>query len=129
GRQEPDGRLPDRRQPRPRGQRRRAAIRAPPLGKAIGVEVMSVRGARLLLDLLQRSEAPAGGSPGDAAPARGTTGVPAAARVEALAGALQAALRQTGGPADAARILLPAIAAAAGLAVAGLATPGPTGFT
>jgi signal transduction histidine kinase/ActR/RegA family two-component response regulator len=72
------------------------------------VEVMSVRGARLLLELLQRAE---GGMPGAEAPGR-ADGVE---RLEPLAAALHALPGPGAAPGEAARVLLPAVARTAGL--------------
>src|SRR5262245_13506707 len=91
--------------------------------KPPGVEVMSVRGARMLMDLLKKAEAgPAGG---DAAP-------PVASGdgirlLEPLTTALQDALRKPGAPDDAVKSLLPGVARAAGMEWAALAVAGAGG--
>jgi signal transduction histidine kinase/ActR/RegA family two-component response regulator len=91
--------------------------------KPPGVEVMSVRGARLLIDLLRKAETAPGG--GEASrPATSTDGIHL---LEPLTAALQDALSHTGAPGDAAKALLPAVARAAGMEWAALAVPGAGG--
>ncbi len=90
--------------------------------KPPGVEVMSVRGARLLLQLLT-----SGGAPG--AEAVATPAQPEAAKAEApnrlepLMTAFGSALRKSGNPAEAAKTLLPVIVAAAGMDFGAIAVP------
>jgi len=95
--------------------------------KPPGVEVVSVRGARLLIDLFTRvgGGAPAPPSGSKPAPTKGE----GPKRLEPLTGALHAALRKSGTPEDAAKTLLPAVAAAAGMGFAGLAVSSDDGFS
>ena len=91
--------------------------------KPPSVEVMSVRGARLLIDLLKKAEGATGG--GEAATPRvATDGIHL---LEPLAAALEGSLRHTGAPGDAAKTLLPGIAHATGMEWAALAMPGASG--
>jgi signal transduction histidine kinase/ActR/RegA family two-component response regulator len=91
--------------------------------KPPGVEVMSVRGARILIELLKRGEgAPAGGE--GAAPAASTDGM---RLLKPLTAALEEALHQNTAPADAAKTLLPGVARATGMEWAALAVPGTDG--
>src|SRR5262245_21031139 len=77
--------------------------------KPPGVEVMSVRGARLFIELLKRGEgAAAGGETGGAAPVA-TDGMHL---LEPLTAALGEALRQNTTPGDTAKALLPGVARA-----------------
>jgi signal transduction histidine kinase/ActR/RegA family two-component response regulator len=92
--------------------------------KPPGVEVMSVRGARLLIDLLKRGEMTPGGSEAAAGRAASSNGIHV---LEPLAAALQEALRHSGSPGDAAKALLPGIAHATGMEWAALALPGTGG--
>ena len=94
--------------------------------KPPGVEVMSVRGARLLMDLLKKAEvAPgAGEGGGPAAPGPAPDGIHT---LEPLTAALEEALRHTGAPGDAAKAMLPGIARATGMEFAALAMPGTGG--
>ena len=91
--------------------------------KPPGVEVMSVRGARLLIELLKRGEgAPAGGE--------GTAPVAAAdgrQLLKPLTAALEEALHHNTAPADTAKALLPGVARATGMEWAALAVPGADG--
>ena len=74
--------------------------------KPPGVEVMSVRGARLLIELLKRGEgASTGGEAGGAAVA--TDGIHL---LEPLTAALAEALRHNAAPGDTAKALLPGVA-------------------
>jgi signal transduction histidine kinase/ActR/RegA family two-component response regulator len=90
--------------------------------KPPGVEVMSVRGARLLIDLLKKEGHPPADGEAAGAPSDG------AHRLEPLAAALQAALgHATTTPAEAARALLPAVAQVSGMEWAAVALTGPRG--
>jgi hypothetical protein len=83
--------------------------------KPPGVEVMSVRGARLVIDLLKKA---------DVAPASGDAGLPAADGLhllEPLSVAFQDSLRRPEAGDDAAKALLPGVARAAGMEWAALA--------
>jgi signal transduction histidine kinase/ActR/RegA family two-component response regulator len=88
--------------------------------KPPAVEVMSVRGARLLIDLLKKGEAGASGSEvaGRAASADGIH------LLEPLTAAIRDSLRHTGIPGDAAKGLLPGVARATNMEWAALALPG-----
>ncbi|MGH2651172.1 MAG: hypothetical protein ACRDHK_08190, partial [Actinomycetota bacterium] len=90
--------------------------------KPPGVEVMSVRGARLLIQLLG-----SGGAAGAGATAIPAKPVAASAeapnRLEPLMTAFGSALRKSGNPAEAARTLLPVIVAAAGMDFGAVAVP------
>ena len=95
--------------------------------KPPGVEVMSVRGARLFMELLKKAEV----GPGGAAP-DGQAAAPSSASpddgmrlLEPLTAALEDALRHTGVPGDAAKAMLPAVARATGMEWAAWPCPGP----
>src|SRR5262245_27835371 len=88
--------------------------------KPANVEVMSVRGARLLMDLLKKVDVVPAGEGGAPAAAPGN-GVDVLAPLTA---GLQDALRHAGTPADAAKALLPGVARATGMDWAALAVPG-----
>ncbi len=89
--------------------------------KPPAVEVMSVRGARLLIELLRRTEAVPPAAPGHAA-GNGT-----ATRLEPLTAALHDSLGCGPASDDATRALLPGIARATGMEWAAVALPGPQG--
>jgi signal transduction histidine kinase/ActR/RegA family two-component response regulator len=91
--------------------------------KPPSVEVMSVRGARLLIDLLKKTEGAAGEGQA-AAPGVSTDGIHL---LEPLAAALEGSLRHTGAPGDATKTLLPGVAHATGMEWAALAMPGGDG--
>src|SRR5262245_19713539 len=91
--------------------------------KPANVEVMSVRGARLLMDLLKKVDVVPAGEGGAPAAAPGN-GVDVLAPLTA---GLQDALRHTGTPDDAAKALLPGVARATGMDWAALAVPGTGG--
>src|SRR5262249_45224180 len=91
--------------------------------KPPGVEVMSVRGARLLIELLKRGEGPAAGGESAASPAA-TDGIHLLAP---LTTALEEAFRQGTAPGDTVKALLPGGARATGMEWAAFATPGSDG--
>jgi hypothetical protein len=96
--------------------------------KPPGVEVMSVRGARLLMDLLKKAEVvPGGGEAGGAAAAGLAASHDGIHLLEPLTAALEDALRHTGAPGDAAKAMLPGVARATGMEWAALAMPGAGG--
>jgi hypothetical protein len=90
--------------------------------KPPGVEVMSVRGARLLIELLKKGDG--GSSRGEAAPAAVADG---GRLLEPLSTAFQDSLRHPGTPDEATKALLPGVARAAGMDWAALAVPGAGG--
>jgi signal transduction histidine kinase/CheY-like chemotaxis protein len=92
--------------------------------KPPGVEVMSVRGARLLIQLLSESGTDRDGVAAAAAVESGKS----RARLASLGSGAEAALRGPGAPDEAARVLLPAVAAAAGMELAGFAELSADGF-
>jgi len=96
--------------------------------KPPGVEVMSIRGARLLIQLLKQL-----GEGGQGAAEPSATGQPAKPEVpswiESLVGAHQAALSKSGKPDEAGMALLPVLAGAGGMEFAAIALPLETGFT
>lgn len=95
--------------------------------KPPGVEVMSVRGARLLIGLLKQVAGgiPAAGTPAPSEPVRPET----PHWIGPLMAALRAALGKGGRPEDAAATLLPALVTAGGMDFAAIALPAGAGFT
>ncbi len=95
--------------------------------KPPGVEVMSIRGARLLIQLLKQvGEGGAGTEPA----AKGQPGKPEMLNwIDLLVGAHQSALSKSGQPEDAAITLLPALANASGMEFTAIALSNGAGFT
>ena len=92
--------------------------------KPPGVEVMSVRGARMVMDLLKKVDLMPGGG-GDAP--RPTAAPDGIHLLEPLSAAFQDSLRHHGVGNDAAKALLPGVARAAGMEWAAVAVPGAGG--